>query len=261
MSKPAALRPVCGQSIGTTAFFRNRAFSASLIELLSEAAGADAGLRILFHSCSVGAEPYSFAMEARLRGLDQRFASIAIDATDIEPSFIETAKAGVYGIEVLRSVPPDARRYLVPGPTEDSVRIAPRLAEAVRFLPAASFSTFKPEDPYDVVLALNSLTYVSSEEQKKAICRMASYTRRYLCITAFDPDIIRPAIDAAGFLPVRRHWRAIYYGWGNRLRLKPARRGTQKRSWVLPYVPLYIRDRAYKVCSIFERAMPWTPHT
>jgi hypothetical protein len=83
---------------------------------------------------------------------------------------------------------------------------------------------------------------------------MAGYTRRLLCVTAFDPDIIRPAMDEAGFVPVTRHWRPIYYGWRNRLRLKPARRGTQKRSWVLPLIPIYIKDRTYKVCSIFARA-------
>ena len=63
-------------------------------------------------------------------------------------------------------------------------------------------------------------------------------------------------MDEAGFVPVSRHWRAIYYGWRNRLRLKPAKRGTQKRSWVLPLIPFYITDRTYKVSSIFERRVP-----
>ena len=258
MSEPTALRPVHGQHIGTTAFFRNRAFTAGLIELAKEMAKPGAGLRILFHSCSVGAEPYSFAMEAQMSGLYQCFASVAIDATDIEPQFLIVAKAGIYGAEALQSAPLAARHFFVPGPSEGTVHIAPDLAARVNFLPASSFGTFEPPQPYDIVLALNSLTYVSSDQQQVAIRRMAAYTRRLLCVTAFDPDIIRQAMDEAGFVPVRRHWRAIYYGWRNRLRLKPARRGTQKRSWVLPLVPLYIKDRGYKVSSIFERKSPHT---
>ena len=251
MSEPQALRPVCGQHIGTTAFFRNRAFNACLIEILREIEPRGSDLRILFHSCSVGAEPYSFAIEAELSGLYRHFASVAIEATDIEPRFIDVAKAGVYGSDVLSSVPPAARQFFI---AKDQVHVSPDITRRVRYLPAASFMQFQPSQAYDVVLALNSLTYVSSGEQLDAIKRMGRYAQRLLCVTAFDPDIIRAAMDAAGFVPVRRHWRAVYYGWRNRLRLKPARRGTQKRSWVLPLVPLYVRDRGYKVASIFQRA-------
>jgi hypothetical protein len=258
MTELTALRPVCGQNIGTTAFFRNRAFTACLIELAKEMGKPGAGLRILFHSCSVGAEPYSFAMEAQMSGLDRSLAPLTIDATDIEPKFLDVAKAGIYGAEALQSVPPEARHFFIPGPGDSTVRVAPDLAKTVNFLPAASFSAFEAPQPYDVVLALNSLTYVSSDQQLAAIRSMARYTRRLLCVTAFDPDIIKQAMDEAGFVPVPRHWRAVYYGWRNRLRLKPARRGTQKHSWVLPLVPLYIKDRAYKVCSIFERKSPQT---
>ena len=253
MSKSAALRPVSGQHVGTTAFFRNRAFTACLIELAREMGNPGAGLSILFHSCSVGAEPYSFAMEAQMSGLHRHFATLTIEATDIEPRFLDVAKAGIYGTEALKSVPAEARHFFVPGSGGDTVRIAPNLANSVHFLPAASFFAFEPSRPYDIVLALNSLTYVASDQQLAAIRRMASYTRGLLCVTAFDPDIIKQAMDEAGFVPVSRHWRAIYYGWRNRLRLKPPRRGTQKYSWVLPLVPLYRKDRAYKVCSIFAR--------
>ncbi len=216
---------------------------------------SESGLSILFHSCSVGAEPYSFAMELRMSGLHPDFARIAIDATDIEPRFVNVAREGLYGAEVLQSVPPAARHFFIHD-TKESVQIDQGLAKSVRFLPAASFLEFEPQQSYDIVLALNSLTYVSSDQQVVAIRRMASYTRRLLCVTAFDPDIIRQAMDEAGFVPVSRHWRAIYYGWRNRLRLKPAKRGTQKRSWVLPLIPFYITDRTYKVSSIFERRVP-----
>lgn len=159
-------------------------------------------------------------------------------------------------MEAQQPVPPEARNFFIQNAGDATVRIAPDLAQTVQFLPAASFVAFEPSRPYDVVLALNSLTYVSSDDQQVAIRRMGSYTRRLLCVTAFDPDITRRAMDEAGFVPVTRHWHAIYYGWRNRLRLKPARRGTQKRSWVLPLVPLYVKDRTFKVSSIFERKSP-----
>jgi hypothetical protein len=255
MPKATSLRPVQGQHIGTTSFFRNRSFTRCLLELIGHTQRADHDLRILFHSCSLGAEPYSFVMEAKLAGLLAQFRSVTIDATDVEPRFVEIAKAGIYDGAVMDSVPHEARAFFEPSSAGGTVQIVPALARWVNFLAPSSFVDFVPSRPYDVVLAMNSLAYVSPSEQLVAIQRMGSYAHHLLCITAFSPDIIKQAVDEAGFVPVPLHWRSIYYGWENRLRWKPAKRGSQRHSWVLPVIPLYVKDRRYKVCSIFQRAV------
>jgi hypothetical protein len=253
MPDPIFLRPVHGGHIGSTAFFRNRAFTRCLLELLNETARPEGGFRMLFHSCSVGAEPYSFLMEARASGALDRLGQLTIDATDVDEHFLEIAKAGIYDGALLSQLPADMQTYFRPGPSGGTIQIVPELARAVNFLPSASFTEFAPTQHYDVVSAMNSLAYVSPAEQLEAIVRMAGYCRHFLCVTAFSPNIIREAMDQAGFVPVLRHWKEIYYGWTNRLKWRPAKRGSQRHSWVLPRIPLFVKDRAYKVCSIFRR--------
>ncbi|HWB46983.1 MAG TPA: CheR family methyltransferase [Hyphomicrobiaceae bacterium] len=250
-NEPAAMRPIQGRHTGTTAFFRNRAFTRCLIELIRELPRTASEFRMLFHSCSVGAEPYSFVMEAKLSGLYDELP-FTIHATDIEPRFLDVARAAVYEAESLSGVPAEAHRFFRDGPRQGTVTIDASITGAVALLPPASFVDFSPREPYDVVLAMNSLAYVSPEEQAVAIKRMASYARGLLCVTAFSPDIIGDVMRAAGFHPVLRHWREIYYGWTNRLRFRPGKRGTPRHSWVLPRLPLFIKDRSYKIVSIFE---------
>jgi chemotaxis methyl-accepting protein methylase len=59
------IRVYSGDSKGATAFFRNRTLLETIARLLH-----DQRYRVLFHACSVGAEPYSFAIYCRLRGVD-----------------------------------------------------------------------------------------------------------------------------------------------------------------------------------------------
>src|SRR5262245_53470135 len=73
-----------GTHNGVTAFFRNKAFLTTFTDLLRELDHP----RVLFHACSVGAEPYSFAILWHHRV----GAPIQIDATDIEPEFLTIAQ-------------------------------------------------------------------------------------------------------------------------------------------------------------------------
>ena len=71
------------EHIGVTDFFRNKAFLETLADLLRDLDRP----RVLFHACSVGAEPYSFAIV-----WSERIGTpIEIEATDIEPEFLKLA--------------------------------------------------------------------------------------------------------------------------------------------------------------------------
>lgn len=247
------LKPAHHRHTATTSFFRNRAFLSALIEHIRSLPDKRT-LRILFHSCSVGAEPYSFVMAARLAGLFDMFGMVDVHATDIAPEFIEIAKAGIYDARIARDMPAAARAFLEAMPGTETIRIANDIRQAVTFLPPASFTDIRTASPYDVVLCMNALTYVTPAQQHDAIVAMAGYTRQILCLTAYNPDIIKAAILAARFAPVRDHWLAIHYGWRERLRLRRAKPGSSRYDWVLPALPFFLRDLDYTTTAMFVPA-------
>jgi hypothetical protein len=235
------MRHVVGDKIGRTDFFRNPAFFRALVDMLRSRKAP----RVLVHAAAMGAEPYSLVMAARLAGLHD----IRVEATDIEPTFLEMAREGVYGSDCLNKVPAEARAFFLPGPERDTVAVAREIRAAVRFLEPASFVDFETSETYDAVLALNALTYVSREDQRKAILRMAGYAHSYLGLTAASPVVIKQAVEDAGFEPVgRRDWLQIYYGWHDRIRLRPGR-----REWALPVLPFLMQDWRFSACSLFRR--------
>jgi hypothetical protein len=235
------MRYVAGDKIGRTDFFRNPAFLRALVDLLSGVATP----RVLVHAAAVGAEPYSLVMACRLAGCND----IKVEATDIEPSFLEIARRGVYEVDCLKKVPTTARGFFLPGPQRGTVQVSPEIRACVTFLQPASFVDFDPPRIYDAVLALNALTYVSREDQRKAILLMGGYTRNYLALTAVSPSVVKMAVEDAGFEPVERSdWIQVYYGWRDRIRLRPGR-----REWALPVLPFLIRDWRYSARSLFRR--------
>jgi hypothetical protein len=234
------VRYVVGDRIGRTDFFRNRAFLSVLIRLLRSKRAP----RVLVHAAAVGAEPYSVVMAARLAGLHD----IRVEATDLEPSFLELAQRGVYADDCLANVPADARVFFLSGPEAGTVKVAPDIRSRVRFLPPASFVDFEAAEIYDAVLALNALTYVPLADQRTAILRMGGYTRHYLGLTAASPRIVKQAVDEAGFAPLEHNWLKVYYGWSDRIRLRPGR-----REWALPVLPFLMRDWKFSARSLFRR--------
>jgi hypothetical protein len=241
------MRHVVGDRIGRTDFFRNAAFLRALVDLLR----AERAQRVLVHAAAVGAEPYSLVMAARLAGL----RNLHVEATDIEPSFLEMARRGVYGADCLGKVPPAAMPFFLPGPEHGTVEVSPEIRAGVTFLEPASFVDFDAPQIYDAVLALNALTYVSRGDQRKAVLRMGNYARSYLAVTAVSPAVVKQSVEDAGFEPVRRmDWLQIYYGWHDRIRLRPGR-----REWALPILPFLMRDWRFSACSLFRRRAGTAP--
>jgi len=211
-------RPVQGERIGTTAFFRNTPFLTTLASLLK---GVELP-RVLFHGCSNGAEPYSFAVV-----WSELYPGkpITIDATDVEPTFIEHAN------------------QLTHPRLKDDAR------SLVKFLPPSSVVSFQPDKHYDVVACMNVLCYLSEGEQRDAIHHMSQYATMFLCVTAADSRLIREAMEDAEFVPVTDNWLRIYYGWRERLSWR------HRKAWKLPYIPMLMPNWRYSGTSIFRRAV------
>lgn len=245
------LRVYSGEQKGATAFFRNRSLLRTLTHLLETLAQhPPQRLRILFHSASIGAEAYSFAIWCQMHGLHRQFA-LEMLATDINSEFLDFARSARYPANVLQSMAAEERAYFEQV-GENEVIPVETIRRMVGFLPAMSF--LEPMAPVcDVVMVLNALTYVSEMEQSLAIRRIADYNSRYLVITAFHPDTIEADLRQHSYVPVTDNIEAIHNDWHERIRPDVgATRGTAEYSWVLPPFTR-VEGYEYKFCSIFEK--------
>jgi CheR methyltransferase, SAM binding domain len=207
------LRCYANGHTGTTAFFRNRPLLTELMGLL-----ADAGtypVRVLFHACSVGAEPYSLALWWHHHAPPGAAEALAIDATDIEPDFLETARRGVYPLRVLDGL--SAREQSWFANHAEGVQVPAHARRMVRVLPPMSFAAPALTGCYDAVCIMNALTYVTAGEQRRAIVAAGRHARRVVALTAFHPDTIAADVAVAGLVPWSGQQRAIHEAWGDRL--------------------------------------------
>ena len=247
---PVMIRAYSGASKGATAFFRNRPFLRALAtELGQRCLGRP---RVLFHACSVGAEPYSFAIWCLNEAAGTGRPVPAIVATDIAPAFLATARAAQYPRTVLAGMTEEERRWFEPA-ADDLVRVSTAVRELVKFVPPQSFMNPPGGDDYDAVLAMNALTYVTPAEQTQAIRAMAGSARHLLGLTAFHPDTIRTDIESIGFAPVLAGQREIHGAWGDRCVAIAPPAGSLEYSWQLPHFDTAVPDRAFRFCSLFAR--------
>jgi len=248
MIEPVMIRVYDGAQRGATAFFRNRPLLDRLVAELRERAGPSP--RVFVHACSIGAEPYSLAL--RCRHLSGPPMTPTITATDLNPSFLEAARAGVYPEVVLEGMTAEERSWFEPAGTGE-VRVPDATRRQVEFLPPRSF--LDPLDArYDAVLLLNALTYVSPAEQSLALQHAAAASRHLLALTAFHPDTIRADLGSAGFEPVLEDQRLIHEAWGDRLAPHPVPEDRPEYSWRLPPFDTAVPDRTYRFCSLFARS-------
>jgi hypothetical protein len=207
--------------------------------------------RVFFHSCSIGAEPYSLALWYLHRAGGAPLP--VVEASDIEETFLDVARTGVYPRAILDGMSAEEQGWFEPV-DDEFVRVPEAARALVRFHPAQSFLQPLPGGPYDVVLAMNSLTYVSPKEQSEAIALMADGARHLLGLSAFHPDSIKDDILRVGFAPVDERRREIHEAWkGRRVVAVPAR-GTPEYSWQLPPFEHPVEDREYRFSSLFARA-------
>ncbi len=249
---PVRLRPVTDQSIGTTAFFRNRPLLEALCERIDALDAAP--ITVLFHACSIGAEVYSFLIALRLHPtLAAR--DVRVVACDIEPSFVEFARAAVYPRAIVDGMSSDERAFFEEVDAQN-VRVVDDLRALVSFAPAASFVDFTTPDEFDIVFLLNALLYVPGAQQSIALDQVSAYNRSLLVTTGFHFDRIRGDMQRNGYRPVGDCARAIHDAWLDRRRdaTNPGEviPGKIYHTWSLPPFS-EVDDVEYVYCALFEK--------
>lgn len=176
----------------------------------------------------------------------------AITATDLNPSFLEAARAGIYPESVQQGMTEAERGWFEIGSTGE-VRVPEAARRLVEFLPPQSF--LEPiKERYDAVLLLNALTYVSPAEQSFAIRHAGAAAEHLMALSAFHPDSIRADLEATGFEPVLQSQRLIHEAWGDRRVPQPVSPERPEYSWMLPPFETPVADPEFRFCALFARS-------
>lgn len=159
--------------VGETYFFRELAPIEVLADLVAAQVAQGIRPRIWSAACASGEEPLTVAML-----LDQRGVLGAVDlvASDVSPRALARARAGRYGPRSVREGAPAAlvERYLI-RQADGSVRVAPRVAEAVRW---RRVNLTVPDEvtsvgPAHFVLCRNVLIYFRDETVAQVVSRLS----------------------------------------------------------------------------------------
>lgn len=246
---PLMLRAYNKGNKGATAFFRNRPFLDTFCESVLKQKKSPC--RVLVHASSVGAEPWSLALWWAHKILPLSGVGIEIFATDLDSDFLTIAQNGVYPKEILSGMSAEEMSWF--DLTEHAVKIPDAIRPSVRFLNAMSFVDGQVDLPFDAVLIMNALTYVSPAEQSLALQKAAASACRVIGATAFHPDTIRADLEPLGFEPCATAHRQIHEAWGDRLVGHPITPGTPEYSWQLPPYDTETPDAAWRFASLFVR--------
>lgn len=158
--------------VGETWFFREWPAFEALAAWVTPRAGeftARTPLRVLTLPCATGEEAWSIAAVLHEAGLDAR--RVTIDAMDISPSAIQTAREGLYPQRKLRSQPLERWAGLLCPEAGALMRVDQRLRGMVHFTEANAMNAdfLLKRHPYHAIFCRNMLIYMS-EAARRHIC-------------------------------------------------------------------------------------------
>ena len=161
-------------TVSISRFFRDRRLWESLenVELPDLISACGSIFRVWSCGCARGEEAYSIKiLWDRLRSAVPNLPPLALWATDINPTTIEMAKQGVYGISSLKELPRgDIDRYFDHVAGKQLYAVKPFLKEGIRFDHHDLTQRQPPATPFEMVFLRNNLlTYYRTPEKEKAL--------------------------------------------------------------------------------------------
>jgi chemotaxis protein methyltransferase CheR len=172
-------RIVDAMTTNETLWFRD-AFPFEILKqvLLPEQARARApGLRLWSAACSSGQEPYSISMsiEEYLRASPGALANnVQIVATDLSPSMLETARAGLYDAAAMARGLSDERRRLFFGERHGRWQVRDEVKRRVSFREHNLLASFEPLGKFQMIFCRNVLIYFSAELKRDILARLSA---------------------------------------------------------------------------------------
>lgn len=136
-------------------------------------------IRIWSAACSTGQEPYSISMTIQ-ESQQQRpgslmGTSVEIVATDISPTVLSEARAGVFdSLAISRGLTPERRdRFFLPAKDGKSWEVRPEIKQRVRFRDLNLMNSYGSLGKFDVVYCRNVLIYFSTDLKRDILKRIA----------------------------------------------------------------------------------------
>ena len=145
--------------------------------------------------CATGEEPYSLAMALVDRGLDP--ARLSIVASDISTTALETAREGIYPVDVIAGVP-NALRSRFFTVSRGQARIRHTIRDCVSFR-NHSVTAIPPVHGVHLVVLRNVLTYLSASGCVRALAGVRVATECGALLAIGNAESLPPK---SGFEPV-----------------------------------------------------------
>jgi chemotaxis protein methyltransferase CheR len=169
---------VSAVTTNVTGFFREphhfRALS-DVSRALVARARSGGRVRLWSAGCSTGQEAFSIAATLLSMEPDITRHDLRILATDIDPSVIETARAGIFDQKALGDKPPtQLLRYLRDGPGPGQVTISESLQDLVRFEELNLLQPWPFQGHFDVIFCRNVVIYFDVETRLTLWTRFAA---------------------------------------------------------------------------------------
>ncbi len=265
---PSKVRPIKGRPSGrlgpsctgihsATFFYRNAPQLDVLFDHVFPLVRDGSTVRVRCWACSIGAEPYTLAIEHRRRGISDY--ALAIEAFDRDPELIQAALQAEYNERELfyeglgfmsREI---LDRYF--GQSEDGNHL---LSEEVRRNVLFGTSDFLSPDslalpPVDVVMAQNVLIHFDLAKTRQVLANLVAQTKPggVLALGGTNLDDLVEAAREHRLEPLTTDLEAIHEGWRAR-RSQPTHRaglGPLDRSY---------DDWQIRYCTLFRKpARPW----
>ncbi|MBF0588585.1 MAG: chemotaxis protein [Magnetococcales bacterium] len=187
-SSPLRAKVIDAMTTNETLWFRDASFfsalSGSVIPTLFEKAKTKPKVRVWSAACSTGQEPYSISMlldaHARKAGAEgtNLLGKFEIMATDISPSAISIAKAGMYSQLAISRGMRDSflERYFVKKGA--AYEVTPEIRSRVSFKLFNLKDAFTPHGRFDFILCRNVLIYFSEELKRNIYDKMSQTLER-----------------------------------------------------------------------------------
>ncbi|KTT70712.1 CheR family methyltransferase [Sphingomonas endophytica] len=162
-----------------TSFFREAHHFEDFVErlwpTLSQRLASGGRVRLWSAACSSGEEPYTWLMAAL--GHDRSAAhrmlkhDLRMLATDVSPSVLETARAGRYSADTLRTIPAKLRATWV----SDRLVVDSALREAIAFRPLNLLGPWPMKGRFDAICCRNVMIYFDEPTKAKLQGRLADH--------------------------------------------------------------------------------------
>ena len=172
-------RVIDAMTTNETSWFRDaHPFAVFKEHILPEMAKKNAGpIRVWSAACSSGQEPYSLSMcVAEYQGSHpgSMRSDVEIVATDISPTVLEEAKAGVYDDIALGRGLTAERRARFFQKNANSLEVRKEIKARVNFRPINLSQNYAALGKFNVILCRNVLIYFSTEMKRDVLQRMAN---------------------------------------------------------------------------------------